>query len=135
MKYLNLILLLFCLLLFAGKIQAQKPAKQELQIHFGQEFRNDRVKVYFDEKLVLDKKITVTDTSMTRTFFNVPKPKKPFAITVEVNGVKFEKSALKKARELDREDYAIVINYNRQTEEVEIQTKTVTILNESDLTF
>ncbi|HSI89853.1 MAG TPA: hypothetical protein VK927_01995, partial [Adhaeribacter sp.] len=60
--------------------------------------------------------------------FEVKKPKKPFTITVEINGARFEQSSPKQQRELDDDGYSLVINYNRSAEEVEIKTKTVIIL-------
>jgi len=118
-------------LIFSGftlKVEAQKLPPQKLQIELGKHFQEDRVKIYLDKKLVYNKQITTADSTKATDVFTVTKPKKPFVITVEVNGEKFEKSSPKQTKELNKEDYSLLIDYNRKAEEVEIKTKTVIIL-------
>jgi hypothetical protein len=124
------ILIIGLLVLFGGMLIAgiQKPEK--LQIELGQTFRNDHVKIYLDKKLVFDKKVTTPDSGRIAEGIRVTKPKKPFEIMVEVNGAKFEKSSPKHETELDKKDYSLLINYNPETEEVEIKTKVVIVLYE-----
>lgn len=118
----------FMLALSTGFFQAGSPKDKKLKIELGQGFQNDRVKVYLDKKLVYNKAISTPDSALITDFVEVLKPKKPFTIRVEVNGEKFEKSSLKQENELDREDYSLLINYNREAEEVEIKTKILIVL-------
>ena len=123
------LLLTFSWALFAAeKALAQKVVRPKLKIELGQHFQNDEVKIYLDKKLVYNKKLASTDSVAITDAFEVPKPKNDFTLTVEVNGEKFEQSSPKKQKELDDEFYSLLINYNRQAEEVEIKTKTVIIL-------
>jgi hypothetical protein len=110
------------------KIQTENFKGKMLKIELGQTFRNDHVKVYLDKKLVYSKQITSSDSALITDVFEVTKPKMPFTIMVEVNGEKFEKSSPKQEKELDKEDYSLLVNYNRETEEVEIKTKIVIVL-------
>ena len=128
MKYL-LTAWLFLLLLFAcGEVRAGKQKARKLKIELGQTFKKDEVKIYLDKKLVYQKQLTTPDSARITDAFEVKKSDKPFTITVEINGEKFEKSSPKQQKELDDEDYSLLIDYNREAEEVEIKTKTVIIL-------
>lgn len=120
--------LILLLLAAYGNIYAAKQKAGKLKIELGQMFANDVVKVYFDKKLVYNKQITTPDSAQMTDMVEVKKPENDFTITVEINGEKFEKSSPKRQKELDDEDYSLLINYNRETEEVEIKTKTVIIL-------
>jgi hypothetical protein len=122
------ILFFVCALFFAEEAMAQKTKKQKLKIELGQHFRNDNVKIYLDKKLVYNKTISTPDSALITDVFEVTKPKKSYTITIEVNGVTFEKSSPKQAKELDMEDYSLLVNYNRETEEVELKTKIVIVL-------
>jgi hypothetical protein len=107
---------------------ADNLKNKKLKIELGHGFANDAVKIYLDKKLVYNKAVSSKAESGVTDVFFVVKPKKPFSITVEVNGQWFEKSSLKNEKELDKEDYSILINYNRDSEEVEIKTKAVIVL-------
>ena len=106
------------------EMQKTKPLKIEL----GQTFQEDDVKVYLDQKLVYHRKLTTPGSALITDALEVPKPKKPFTLTVEINGAKFEKSSPKDSKELDKEDYSLLVNYDPETEEVEIKTKIVMVL-------
>lgn len=102
--------------------------RRKLKIELGQRFREDDVKIYVDQKPVYRKVLSTPDSAELTDAFEINKPKQAFTLTVEINGAKFEKSSPKKAKELDTEDYSLLINYDRETEEVEIKTKTVIVL-------
>lgn len=121
-------LLLACSLFTTDKAVSQKLPKQKLRIELGQYFQKDEVKIYLDKKLVYNKTLTTSDAAAVTDAFEIPKPKKEFTLTVEINGEKFEQSSPKKQRELDDKDYSLLVNYNREAEEVELKTKTVIIL-------
>ncbi|KAA9333648.1 hypothetical protein [Adhaeribacter soli] len=121
-------LLIFLCCVCRHEAFAKQPQRQKLKIELGQTFRNDKVKVYLNQKLVYHQTLTTPDSAQITDAFKVPKPKKPFALTVEINDVKFEKSSPKNARELDKEDYSLLINYHPETEEIEIKTKIVIVL-------
>ena len=121
-----------CFILFflaeCGNIQAEKQKAEKLTIELGQTFANDGVKIYLDKKLVYNKLITTPDSSRITDVFEVKKPAKAYTLTVEINGSRFEKSSPKNQKELNTEDYSLLIDFNREAEEVEIKTKTVIIL-------
>ena len=115
-------------LTMCGNIQAEKQKIEKLKIELGQVFANDAVKIYLDKKLVYNKVISSLDSVRITDAFEVKKTAKAFTITVEINGSRFEKSSPKNQKELNTEDYSLLIDYNREAEEVEIKTKTVIIL-------
>ena len=120
---------LVCLLTFAfSNLRAGFQKTKKLKIELGQSFSNDLVKIYFDKKLVYNKLLSTADSVRITDVVEVKKPEKMFTITVEINGTKFEKSSPKRQKELEDEDYSLLINYNEEAEEVEIKTKTVIIL-------
>ncbi len=125
----------FWLLVFSaalGLVFSFKPSEfqknQKLKIELGQTYRNDRVKIFLDKKLVYNKQVITPDSALISDAFTVNKPKKPFSITLEINGAKFEKSAPKQTKELDKEDYSILIDYDREAEEIDIKRKIIIIL-------
>src|SRR5688500_7884331 len=118
--------LLTALAFDSAKAGFQKTKK--LKIELGQTYVNDQVKIYLDKKLVYNKQLSTPDSLRITDIVEVKKPDQPFTITVEINGAKFEKSSPKQHKELDDEDYSLLIDYNRAAEEVEIKTKTVIIL-------
>lgn len=127
-KHLAFASLLFALSLTFGFPKAAFQKAKKLKIELGRTFLNDTVKIYFDKKLVYHQQLNTPDSAQITDIFEVKKPEKPFTITVEINGIKFEKSSPKRQKELDDEGYSLLIDYNREAEEVEIKTKTVIIL-------
>ena len=122
------LLLIFLIGIFRPEAFAKEPQQQKLKIELGQTFRNNEVKVYLNQRQVYHQKLTTPDSAQITDAFEIPKPKKPFRLTVEINGIKFEKSSPKNARELDKEDYSLLINYHPETEEIEIKTKILIVL-------
>ena len=127
-------MLRFCVLLgalfftSAGLLYGWNSKLQKLKIELGQTYRNDLVRVFLDKKLVYEKRVTTNDSTGIADVFYLNKPTKPFIVLVEVNGVKFEKSNLKNKAELGKEDYSLLISYDREAEELEIKTKIVMVL-------
>ncbi|MFC5269151.1 hypothetical protein [Adhaeribacter terreus] len=111
-----------------GAVQTEAQKAKKLKIELGETFRNDQVKIYLDKKLVYDKRISTSDSATIADLFYVNKPKKPFTISVEINGVRYEKSSPKQQKELDDENYSLLINYNRENAEVEVETQSLIIL-------
>jgi hypothetical protein len=111
-----------------GIIPAEAQKAKKLKIELGETFKYDQVKIYLDKKLVYDNRVSTVDSAGLADLFYVNKPKTPYTITVEINGSKFEKSTPKKKKELDDEDYSILINYNREAGEIDVKTKTLIIL-------
>ena len=75
-----------------GIIPAEAQKAQKLKIELGKTFQSDEVKIYLDKKLVYNKKLATPDSVLITDAFTVNKPKKPFRVTVEINGDRFEQS-------------------------------------------
>ncbi|MBK0401529.1 hypothetical protein I5M27_00950 [Adhaeribacter sp. BT258] len=123
---LSILVMLWAALFGAENAEAQKAKKMKIEL--GETFRNDQVKVFLNKDLVYDKRTTTADSASIADLFYVNRPKGPYTVTVEINGQKFEKSSPKQKKELDDENYSLLINYNRDSAEVELKTHSLIIL-------
>lgn len=111
-----------------GNYEAEAQKSKKMKIELGETFRNDQVKVFLNKDLVYDKRTTTADSATIADLFYVNRPKGPYTVTIEINGQKFEKSSPKKQKEIDDENYSLLINYNRENGEVELKTHSLIIL-------
>jgi hypothetical protein len=111
-------------------IKKQDTYKRELTIELGQTFKNDKVKIYLNKKVIYDKRVSSKDTLQYNGIVRIRLPRKAFLLTIEVNGKQIQQKSLKFKRDWhETEDtysynpgYGFLINYNEEKKEIKLDT-------------